>query len=90
MGPILAAIGKPAIIEAEIPIAWCGGDRGLHLAMNIGQRFVVARGTPSRNSIHVADNIKQSLPGEFIRQVHVHPSRDFMRLAGCADWTALT
>jgi len=86
MGPIIAAIGKPAIVEAEIPIAWCGGNRGLRLAMNIGQRFVVARGTPSRNSSHVEDNIKQHLPGEFIRQVHVHPSPEFVRLAGCADW----
>lgn len=86
IGPIIAAIGKPAIVVAEIPIAWCGGDRGLRLAMNIGQRLVVAQGTPSRNSSNVEENIKQHLPGAFIRQVHVHPSPEFMRLAGCADW----
>ncbi|TPK61166.1 hypothetical protein FJ930_27955 [Mesorhizobium sp. B2-4-15] len=62
MGPIIAAIGKPAIVEAEIPIAWCGGDRGLRLAMNMPKI------------------IKQHLPGQFIGQVHVHPSPEFMRL----------
>lgn len=86
MGPVIAAIGIPAIVEAKIPIAWCGGDRGLRLAMNLGQRFVVARGTPSRNSTFAEDNIKQPLPGEFIREVHVHPSAEFIRLADCARW----
>lgn len=46
----------------------------------------VAQGTPSRNWSHVEDNIKQHLPGAFIGQAHVHPSPEFMRLAGCADW----
>ncbi|MFA6034071.1 MAG: hypothetical protein WC889_14320 [Myxococcota bacterium] len=86
MGKAIAAIGRPAIVEAEIPVEWCGGDRGLRLAMNVGQRFVIAQGTPSSNSTEVEDNIKQPLPAELIRKVHVYPEPEFLRLAGCADW----
>lgn len=86
IGPMIAALGKPAIVEAEIPIAWCGGDRGLRLAMNIGQRFVVTKGASSPRSSHVEDNIKRPLPSKFIRQVHIHPTSEFIKLAGCADW----
>ena len=86
MGKVIAEIGRPAIVEAEIPIAWCGGDRGIRLAMNVGQRFVIAQGTSSPNSTEVEDNIKQPLPAELIRKVHVFPDPEFLRLSGCADW----
>ncbi|WP_374618602.1 hypothetical protein [Devosia sp.] len=88
MGKVIAGIGRPAIVEAEIPLAWCGGDRGLRLAMNIGQRFVVARGTRSPKAMHVEDNIKRPLPPELIRRVHVFPAPEFLRLSGCASWSS--
>lgn len=87
MGKVIGAIGRPAIVEAEIPLAWCGGDRGVRLALNIGQRFVVSRGTRSSNSPHVEDNIKRPLPADLIREVHVFPSPEFLRLSGCSNWS---
>lgn len=80
MGKVIAAIGRPAIVEAEIPIAWCGGDRGVRLAMNVGLRFVIARGTPSADSTEVENNIRQPLPPKLIRKVHVYPDSEFLRL----------
>ena len=85
IGPIIAAIGSPAIVEAEVPIAWLG-DRGLGLALNVGRRFVVAEGTPSQEPLHIECNIKQALPAELIRNVHLHPSAEFQHLTGCGDW----
>lgn len=76
MGKVIA-IGHPAIVEAEVPISWCGGDRGLGLGLNIGQRFVVARGTPSPKSTQLEDNIKLPLPAELVRRVHVFPAAEF-------------
>jgi hypothetical protein len=85
IGPIIAAIGSPAIVEAEVPIAWLG-DRGLGLALNVGRRFVVAEGTPSREPLHIECYIKQPLPAELITNVHLHPSAEFKHLTDCGDW----
>ncbi|MBZ9905289.1 hypothetical protein LB557_04585 [Mesorhizobium sp. BR115XR7A] len=86
MGKVIAGVGRPAIVEAEIPVAWCGRDRGLRLAMNIGQRYVIAQGTRSPNSTDVEDNIKRPLPAELVRAVHVFPAPEFLTLSGCSDW----
>ncbi len=86
MGNVIGAIGLPAIVEAEIPLAWCGDDRSLRLAMIIGQRFVVAQGTRSPDAVEVEDRIKRPLPPELIRAVHVFPSPKFVTLSGCSSW----
>jgi hypothetical protein len=56
------------------------------LALNVGRRFVVAEGTPSREPLHIECYIKQPLPAELIRSVHLHPSAEFKQLTDCADW----
>lgn len=85
IGPIIAAIGRPAVVEAEVPIEWLG-DGGLGLALNVGRRFVVAEGTPSRESPEIEGHIRHALPAELIRGVHLHPSVEFRRLTGCVGW----
>src|SRR5262249_18181667 len=85
IGPIIAAIGSPAIVEAEVPIAWLG-DRGLGLALNVGRRFVVAEGTPSPEPLHIECNVTKPLPAALIRHIHRHPSTEFKQLTACMDW----
>jgi hypothetical protein len=79
IGPIIATIGCPAIVEAEVPIAWFG-NRGLGLALNVGRRFVVAEGTPTREPLHIECYIKHQLSAELIRNVHLHPSAGLQHL----------
>jgi hypothetical protein len=85
IGPIIAAIGSPAVVEAEIPIVWLG-DRGLGLALNVGRRFVVAEGTPSPEPLHIECNVTKPLPAALIRNIHRHPSTEFQQLTACMDW----
>lgn len=81
LGPLLASIGRPAIIEAEVPIAWLH-DNATGLAIKIRDLFARTRGFHSYESSLFEDHICQALPARLVRAVHLHPSAEFNRLAG--------
>lgn len=85
LGPLISSIGRPAIVEAEVPIAWLGGDGGVALALNVASHYALVEGANIEAGLY-EDNIKQPLPGNLVRAIHLHPSAEFARLAGLVDW----
>ncbi len=83
-GPILAGIGIPCLVEAEVPIASLPSV--VRLASNIYSRFLVSRGHHSSKPMDHQDRATRPLPRERIRRIIRFPELDFIRLTKCDEW----
>ncbi|MGD9633545.1 MAG: hypothetical protein AB7U97_09730 [Pirellulales bacterium] len=82
--PAISVIGKPCVIEADIPIASLGKHGGL--SFKIVRRFLKRRGFRTREPVDHEDRIRKPLPAENIRRIVCFSEADFSSLTGCAEW----
>ncbi len=82
--PALRAIGIPALVEADVPIALLRTHTWL--PEKIARRFVISRGCKTREPVHHEDCAVHPLSAGFVRRVIYFPESDFLALTGCADW----
>jgi hypothetical protein len=84
-GPVLAGIGTPCLIEAEVPIASLPTPDGLSL--KVYRLFLASRGHRLRNTApEHEDRAIVPLPATTIRRIIRHPELDFVRLTKCNEW----
>jgi hypothetical protein len=83
--PVLRGIGAPAIIEADVPIAFLRRPY-YGLAMKIVRIFLIDGGYHTQEPTTHSDRITQPLPANFIRRIIRYPEADFFTLAGCSTW----
>lgn len=84
IGPAIASIGTPCLVDADIPISILA--RNSFLDLKIIRRFLVSRGWKTAEHLDHEDRIKGPLAAEFIRRVIKFPEPDFLALTGCHSW----
>ena len=83
-GEALNAIGRPCLVEADVPIASLPVDGGL--TFKVVRRFLISRGHQTTEPVDHDDRAERPLPAENIRRIIVFPDPEFMRLTGAATW----
>jgi hypothetical protein len=83
-GLILAGIGVPCLVEAEVPIVSLPTAVGL--ALKIYRRFLVSKGHRSVEPLDHVDRATRPLPPDSIRRIIRFPEPDFVRLTKCDEW----
>ena len=83
-GPILRAIGRPCLIEADVPIESLRLQGGL--AFKVVRRFLISRGHNTNEPVDHEDRAENPLPSENIRRVMCFPEPDFIRMTECDTW----
>jgi hypothetical protein len=83
-GPLLAGLGTPCLVEADIPIADLRGPASL--AMKVGRQFVVWNGLQTREPVEHEDCVVRPLAAANILRIIEFPDRDFVTLTGCDAW----
>ena len=82
--PVLAGLGRPCLIEADVPIASLPPHGGLYTT--IYRRFLAGNGVRIREPMDHEDRMKRPLPADGVRRVVRFPEPDFLALTGCAGW----
>jgi hypothetical protein len=82
-GPVLAGVGVPCLVEADIAIS---GLRGLFLDVKAAGQFLVWRGFQSSERWEHEDCTMCDVPAANIRRVVEFPESDFLALTGCKTW----
>lgn len=82
--PALRAIGAPALIEADVPLALLGSPVGT--VSSVARRSVVSRGCATGAHVEHEDSIVQPLSATRIRRVIRYPERAFLKLSGSGGW----
>lgn len=83
-GPLLAGLGTPCLVEADIPIADLRGPASL--AMKVGRQFVIWNGLQTREPVEHEDCVVRPLPTANILRIIAFPEREFVELTGCDIW----
>jgi hypothetical protein len=83
-GLILAGIGVPCLVEAEVPIVSLPTAVGL--ALKIYRRFLVSKGHRSVEPLDHVGRATRPLPPDSIRRIIRFPEPDFVRLTKCDEW----
>lgn len=83
-GPLLANLGTPCLIEADVPIASLRGPS--FLDMKIARRFLIWNGLQTTEPVEHTDCAVRPLPAANILRIIEFPDRDFITLTGCGDW----
>jgi hypothetical protein len=83
-GPVLAGIGIPCLIEAEVPIATLPSSGGL--PFKVYRRFLISRGHPLSEPVEHEDRALQPLPPKNVRRIIRFPEPDFIHLTRCDEW----
>jgi hypothetical protein len=84
VGPVIAKIGTPCLVEADVPIALLGPHGGL--AFKVVRRFLVSRGYRTAEPLDHSDRITRPLPASAVRRIIRFPDADFCQLTGCDGW----
>ena len=82
--PALRAVGAPALVAADVPIALL--ESPLRTAFAVARRFVVSRGCATQEPIEHEDFITHVLPATCVRRVIRFPDPDFLALTGSDNW----
>ncbi len=82
--PALRAVGTPALVEADVPIALL--DSPNKVASSVVRRFVIGHGCTTQELVKHEDCLTHVLPATQILRVIRHPERDFLELTGSDDW----
>jgi hypothetical protein len=82
--PILAKIGTPCLVEADVPIASRPGPS--FLDMKAARQFLIWRGYQTVEPVEHEDRATQPISAGNIRRIIQFPEPDFVTLTGCDDW----
>jgi hypothetical protein len=83
MAAVIASIGTPCLVEADVPIALLAPHS---FAFKIVRRFLVSRGFETCEPVDHEDRIKQPLPATAVRRIIRYPAPEFCKLTGCDAW----
>jgi hypothetical protein len=83
-GPILAKLGVPCLIEANVPIASLRGPG--FLDMKVAQQFLMWRGFNILEPVTHEDCAVYPLAASDIVRIIEFPEREFIRLTCCDTW----
>ena len=83
-GPVLARVGIPCLIKADVPIASMKGPSFLDI--KVARRFLMRRGLLSSEPVEHEDRAVQGIPVRNIRRIIRYPERDFIELTHCDRW----
>ncbi len=85
-GPVLAKVGIPCLVEADVPIV---DLKGIFLDINVSRQFLIWRGLRPLEIIKHSDCAVR--PVRSLRRVVQFPESDFIALTQCETWeTPLT
>jgi hypothetical protein len=84
-GPILNCIGKPCLIEADVPIASL--EIHSYLDDKVIRRFLIRRGYKTSESIDHDDRAKTPLLPDNIRRIIRYSDPEFVEVTGCNTWS---
>ncbi|MDH6258420.1 hypothetical protein [Bradyrhizobium sp. BR13661] len=82
--PILARIGTPCLIEADVPISSMKGPS--FLDMKVARQFLMRRGFRSSEPVEHEDRAIKAIPPQNIKRIIRYPERDFIKLTRCDEW----
>lgn len=85
LGPVLRSIGKPTLVQAQVPATYLRNSFGLAAAVyqaDLATFGIETRDAPGR----FEDYSKLDLGPDQIENVFLHPDADFIQLTGCAHW----
>ena len=77
-GPILASLGVPCLVEADVPIATLRGPS--FLDVKTVSQFLLRRGFPTTEALEHEDYATQPVPAGSIRRVIQFPDSEFVAL----------
>jgi hypothetical protein len=83
-GPILARIGTPCLVEADVPIASLPGPGGLD--MKVARQYVIWRGFKTSEPVEHEDRAQAPIAAKSIRRIIQFPEPDFRALTGYNTW----
>jgi hypothetical protein len=83
-GPLLAGIGTPCLVEAEVPISSLRGPS--FLDMKVARQFLIWNGLKTRETVLHEDCAIRPLKATSISRVIEFPDPDFIALTGCDSW----
>jgi hypothetical protein len=83
-GPVLAKLGVPCLVEADIAVSSLRESSSLDL--KAARQFLVWRGFQSSELLEPADYTTRDVPAANIRRVIEFPEPDFIALTGCETW----
>jgi hypothetical protein len=84
IGPVLAKIGVPCIIEALVPLENLPFHSGFETRLIL--RFLINRGFRTKKDLNHEDRCESPLPAENIIRIIRFPDADFVSLTGCSKW----
>jgi len=85
VGPLLRSIGRPSVIEADIPIAMLGESASP--VFSVVAHYLVAMGHTPRDRLEFEDRIVEALPAKNIRRIVQYPDSAFVALTDCDGWS---
>jgi hypothetical protein len=83
-GPLLARLGTPCLVEADVPIASLRGPG--FLDMKIARQFLIWNGLQTTETVDHEDCAVRPLTAANILRVIEFPDRDFITLTACDSW----
>jgi len=83
-GPLLARLGMPCLVEADVPIESLRGPS--FLDMKIARQFLVWRGFKTSEPMRHEDCVIRPLAASDIVRVIQFPESDFLDLTRCREW----
>jgi hypothetical protein len=86
-GSVLARVGTPCLIEADVPIASMKGPS--FLDMKVARQFLMRRGLQSSEPVEHEDRAVEAIPAQNIKRIIRYPERDFIELTRCDRWRKL-
>jgi hypothetical protein len=81
---VLARIGTPCLVEADVPIASMKGPG--FLDMKVARQFLMARGFSSSEPVEHEDRAEKAIPARNIKRVIQFPEQEFIKLTRCGGW----
>ena len=85
LGPLLKSIGSPAVVEADVPVAYLSSP--LRLAGKVVQMDMQHQGIKSYTyPDKLEDYSTHNIPADMVRRVVLHPGPDFEELTRCHEW----
>jgi hypothetical protein len=83
-GGILANLGVPCLVEADVPIASLRGPS--FLDVKAVKQFLAWRGLPTTEPLEHEDHSIRCIPAKNIRRIIQFPDADFITLTCCDTW----
>lgn len=83
---VLRQLGRPCIVEADVPVASLSQPSTFTLARLISRRDLNHRGGAVDELYLFEGYAVHAIPGDCIRVVHRFPSASFTALSGCDGW----